>query len=144
MELKNFKVQELVSPAVYDLLGDDAIRLLDSAFLTDVDKFITDVKKDLKVKSVTVNDWLWKGNYTQSGYREFKTTVGAKKSSHKSGLAVDLKFKGATNKDCYDYLLKNQHRYPRIRRIETLEATPTWLHVDGVQTNKDEIHVFNV
>ena len=60
----------------------------------------------------------------------------------KRGLALDLKFKGCTVKEAYNYLLHNQQKYSRIRRIENIDFTPTWLHVDGVDSGKNEIHVF--
>ena len=143
MELNNFKVEELVSPEVYELLGDHAVNLLSLDFLSDVDTFVSDLKKDLGVTSVTVNNWLWGGNFTESGFRAAKTLTGAPGSAHKTGIALDIKFKGADVEACYNYLLKNQKKYPKIRRIESIVFTPTWLHVDGRETNKTEIHVFN-
>lgn len=143
MKLDNFRVEELVSPAVFELLGEHAINLLDKEFIRDVDRLVTDLKADLNVKSATVNNWLWKGHRVASGFREQGTSVGAPRSAHRRGLAVDMQFKGASVADCYTYLLNNQSKYPKIRRIESLVFTPTWLHVDGVDTGRPEIHVFN-
>lgn len=140
--LKNFRVEELVSPHLFELLGDNAWKLFDEGFLRDVDQFVTDVKEDLGVKSVIVNNWLWNGGFTQSGYREMNSATGAPRSAHKSGKGLDLKFNGCTVEEAYKYLLKNQHKYSTIRRIEDLSVTPTWLHVDSVETGKREIHVF--
>ena len=142
IKLKNFKVQELVPEEVYKLWADESVEFMDEAFLLDVDQFVSDIKKDLKVRSVTVNDWLWGGKFHLSGYRYPTTAVGATNSMHKKGKALDLKFSGANVLDCYNYLLSNQSRYRTIRRIESIDCTPTWLHVDSKPTNKDGIHVF--
>lgn len=142
MLMVNFRIEELVSPNLYELLGNNAWKLFDEEFLKDVDRFVSDLKRDLGVKSVTVNNWLWNGRFTQSGYREMNSSTGSPRSAHKRGLALDLKFNGCTVKEACNYLLHNQQKYSRIRRIEDVDSTPTWLHVDGVDSGKNEIHVF--
>ena len=140
--MKNFKIQELVSPELYDMLGDNTWKLFDKGFLEDVDRFASDVKRDLGVSGVIINDWLWGGGYTQSGFREMSSSVGAARSAHKSGKAVDMKFKGCTIKDAYDYLIKYQDRYPNISRVEDIAYTESWLHVDCKASDYLGIYVF--
>lgn len=141
--LKNFRVEELVSSHLYQLLGENAWKLFDKEFLLDVDQYVSDLKRDLGVESVTINNWLWNGGFTQSGFRELSSEVGAAKSAHKSGMALDLKFKGCSVEDACKHLLINQAKYSKIRRIESIDFTPTWLHVDCKETGKDQIHIFN-
>lgn len=141
MSMVNFRIEELVSPHLYELLGSNSWKLFDEEFLKDMDRFTSDVKRELGVKSVTVNNWLWNGNFTQSGFREQNTSTGAPRSAHKLGKAVDLKFNGCTVEDAYKYLLKNQEKYSTIRRIEDINYTPTWLHVDSVDSGRSGIHV---
>jgi len=141
--MNNFRIEELVSSHLFQLLGDNAWKLFDKGFLEDVDKFVTDIKRDLGVKSVTVNNWLWNGKFSQSGFREQNSSTGVTKSTHKMGMALDLKFNGCTIREAYNYLLKNQSKYSRIHRVESLEFTPTWLHIDCRDVGKKEIHVFN-
>lgn len=143
MKLQNFKVQELVTPQAYDLLGGLAINLFDKAFLTDYDKFITDIKRDLGVKSVTVNTWLWGGAFRDSGLRDESTDKKfSRGSQHFKGMATDSKFNGCTVQQAAEYLLENESRYPNIKRMEDLDFTPTWLHLDGKDTGNNYIYVF--
>ena len=138
----NFKIQELVSKEVYDLLGENAWKLFDSALLVDVDNLVSDLKKDLGCTAATVNNWYWEGNFTQSGFREKSSDVGSTGSMHRVGGALDLKFSGITVADAYNYLIRNQDRYTSINRVESLEDAPTWLHVDNKNMNRRTIYVF--
>lgn len=141
--MNNFVVQELVTPQCYELVGDLAIQLFDQEFLADVDRFATDIKNDLGVKSVIVNDWKWGGTYRDSGLRDGSTSPKfSRGSQHFKGCAIDAKFKGCSIKEAYEYLLKNQAKYSKIRRIESIDYTPTWLHIDSKYTGMEKIHVF--
>lgn len=137
VKLKNFRVEELVSSHLYQLLGDNSWSLFNGEFLVEVDQFVSDIKEDLGCKSVVINDWLWNGPFTQSGFREANSTTGSKKSQHRQGNALDLKFVGITIDEALDYLIKHQDRYPYIKRYEDLSATRStnkyggWLHLDG-------------
>lgn len=137
LTLSNFKLYELVNKRVIDLLGDNAWSLFNSEFVKDVDRLVSDLKKDTKCTSCIVNDWNWGGGYTQSGFREADSDVGATKSQHRIGNALDLKFVGITIDEALDYLAKGQDKYPSIRRYEMLDYTRSnnkyggWLHLDG-------------
>lgn len=137
VKLENFRIEEVVSSNLHQLLGDNAWSLFNQEFLVDVDQFVSDIKKDLGCKSVVINDWLWNGPYTQSGFREANSTTGGKKSQHRQGNAFDLKFVGVTIDEALDYLIEHKDRYPSIKRYELLEYTRSnnkyggWLHLDG-------------
>lgn len=141
--MKHFKLYELVSPQVMELLGSNAWSLFNENFLKDVDNLVDDLKRDLGCKGVIVNDWKWEGRFTQSGFREANSGVGAPSSEHKQGNALDFKFRGITVSQAYHYLIRYQDRYPNITRVENIEHTPTWLHVDGKDTGKAELYIFN-
>lgn len=127
-----------------NLIGSNAWSILDKELLKDIDKFVTDIKQDLGCEAVTINNWKWGGLFTQSGFREADSKVGSPKSMHKEGRAFDLKFKGITTKEAFDYLMENQERYPAIKRVEDLRDAPTWLHVDSKDMERNSIYVFRV
>lgn len=148
IDLMNFRVYELVSKQIFDILGSNSWSLFNREFIKDVDKFITDLKKDEGCTSCIVNDWYWQGGYEQSGFREANSDVGSPKSRHRVGNALDLKFVGCTLDTALDYLITNQDRYPNIRRYENLEYTRSsnkyggWLHLDG-KLNEPKLRGFN-
>jgi len=144
LKLDNFRAEELVSPAVWSLLGDKSLLLFDEPFLIDVDRFVSDLKRDTNCSAVVVNNWFWQGHFTQSGFREHTSSVGSKRSQHRLGKAVDLKFKGGVGvRTAYSYLIEHQERYPMIKRVEDLDFTPTWLHVDAKKVKGvDRIYLF--
>ena len=142
MKLRNFKTYELVSKEVYELLGEEAIKLMDARFLQNIDQLCTDLKRDLGVTTVIVNDWKWGGKYNQSGYRELISDVGSAGSMHRVGSALDLKFKGCTAKEALEYLVENNRNYLGIKRAEDVMVTKTWLHLDSKETGRSTLYIF--
>lgn len=82
---KYFTVEELVSKEVYELLGDEAIKLFDPKAL----EVLEDVREILDVPLIC-NNWCSGGSRDDCGYRDLKCSVGASKSAHKTGQAFDL------------------------------------------------------
>lgn len=82
-------------------------------------------------KSVTINDWATGGSYRYSGLRPLDCPIGAKKSAHKEGKAIDIKVKGMTAKEVYDWCLSKQMELYAmgVREIEDNKYTPTWTHL---------------
>lgn len=87
--------------------------------------------RDQLGKPVTINNYATGGQYKESGLRDINTKTGAKKSAHKEGKAIDIKVKGMTAKEVYDWcLLKQMELYALgIREIEDNACTPTWTHL---------------
>ena len=82
------------------------------------------------VGALVINDWLWGGKFVDSGLRVFNDNKYAGLSSHKGGNCVDLKPRDMSCEELYYHILNNQHLYPYISRIESIEHTPTWVHVE--------------
>ncbi len=120
---KYFKVQELVDPEIYAVLGDKALKLLDERSLRAIDMLREEFGP------VIINNWHAGGVYKESGLRRVNTKTGAERSQHKEGGAFDLKFALVSVKDVHAAIRANPNKYP-IRRIEDIAATPTWLHID--------------
>lgn len=87
--------------------------------------------RDTLGKSVTINNWATGGQYKESGLRSLTTTTGAKKSAHKEGKAIDIKVKGMTAKQVYDWCLlhKDELYSLGIREIEDQRYTSSWVHL---------------
>lgn len=86
------------------------------------------------------------GNNHARGYRcsdcVSKNNIGTHKSQHRQFQALDFSLKDNKRlKAFYDLLIKRMSQsalfLKRIRRIEDFSATPTWIHIDTRETNKD-------
>ena len=119
---KHFNTEELVSKQVYDVIGDDAIKLFDPKALESLEA----IREILNVPLIC-NNWVEGGSRDDCGYRDKLCTIGAAKSAHKEGKAFDL----ISNKMCVqemrDIILKNQDLLPHNIRIEDGVG---WLHFD--------------
>lgn len=80
---------------------------------------------------VTINNYATGGKYKESGLRDVNTKTGAKKSAHKEGKAIDIKVKGMTAKEVWEWCMNHQiELYAMgIREIEHWEDTPSWTHL---------------
>lgn len=82
---KHFNIEELVSKEVYELLGDIAIKLIDTTAL----EALENVREILDVP-LTCNNWHIGGSRNESGFRTQRTAVSTKNSMHCKGKAFDL------------------------------------------------------
>lgn len=133
---RSFILQELVPPSIFDRMGEEAWTLLDPDALQSL--------QDLRDRfgPIVVNDWHRGGSYRESGLREADTTTGAPKSAHKRGQAFDCKPKLVSVLHIYDFVTTHPTEFPLIRRVENIQATPTWFHFDVVPHPGPGIRVF--
>lgn len=148
---KNFHLQELVHPKLYSVLGE---RVQD--WLNPMLPFCCQALRD-EFGPMIVNDWWWELDkedwespmawitcYTDSGLRLPQGDVGAIYSSHRGGCAVDLKFLQGAPAAAQKQILEDPESYPYITRMENVEITKVWLHVEvGKRRPGDNIIVFN-
>lgn len=119
--MKFFKVQELVSKDLYEMIGDRAILLFDPFVLKALDEI-----REKWGASILINTWWKSGVHSQSGLRELNSKVGAPKSKHKEAIAFDLKTKDI--KKFYDFVTKTPGL--NIIRVEDIAFTPSWIHIE--------------
>jgi hypothetical protein len=119
---KHFNTEELVSKQVYDVIGDDAIKLFDPKVLESLEA----IREILNVPLIC-NNWVEGGSRDDCGYRDKLCTIGASKSLHKYGKAFDLISNKLTAQEMRDLIIKNQDKLPHNIR---LEDEVSWLHVD--------------
>ena len=141
MKSKYFKIQELVSKAVYEKYGEKSWEFIDERIIK-----ILDLLREHFDKPITVNNWIFGGNLHQRGLRANKDEIVKNKSDyyisqHCLGKAVDLNVKGMTAQEVYEDILKNKGKFPLIARIENIKNTPTWVHIDVANVN--EFKIFN-
>lgn len=142
MKSKYFKIQELVSKAVYDRYGERAWQFIDIRLIKVIDSL-----REHFGRPIIINNWLYGGNLQQRGLRANKDPmVQSKKdyyiSQHCLGKAVDFNVKGLSVKETYDEILRNKEKFYLISRIENIKDTPTWCHVD-VANIEEAFKIFN-
>ena len=132
----NFFLTEFIDPVTFAELGEYSIHK--------IDKQLIDIAQYARVNTglpCTINNWASGGQYKESGLRRPDTTTGAKKSAHKLGKAIDLKIKGMSGQQMYDWARKNATKLYQlgVRRIETPSLTPSWLHMDTKEHGKEGV-----
>lgn len=125
-----FELYELLPPEVFSY--DDMMQkekhlqqgwaLLDTKLLETID-----VIRDIIGLPLICNTWFQNGNRKYSGYRTVGCTIGALKSQHKEGKAVDLICSKMSAEDMRQKIIANQDRLPYPIRIED---GVSWLHID--------------
>lgn len=146
MKSKYFKIQELVSKQTYEKYGEKSWIFLDERLILTLDAL-----REYFNAPITVNNWLWGGNLQQRGLRTNCDEIVKNKtlknslyvSQHCLGKAVDFNVKNHTVKDVYKVILENPKVFPYIKRIENINKTPTWVHIDIANTENENIIIFN-
>lgn len=123
---QHFKLQELVPKKMFDAHGSALWELFDDRALKTLDA----LRKRFGV--MTINNWLWGGNYHQRGLRDVDHYGSAEKyahsrSQHKYGRAFDVTFKEHTSKEVRDYIIAHPDEFPYIT---FLEVDISWFHFD--------------
>lgn len=131
---KYFTVEELVSKEVYELLGDEAIKLFDPKAL----EVLEDVREILDVPLIC-NNWRSGGSRDDCGYRDLKCSVGASKSAHKTGQAFDLVSNVLSANEMRNRIQLCAHM---LRHNIRMEDGVNWLHIDVKNTTSQKIITF--
>lgn len=140
---KYFKLNELVSPAVYAHFGVFGWKFLNQGVLRDLDTL-----RELWGKPLIINNYAWGGSYKESGLRcNTDSIVKSKKtpylSGHVLGLGFDIKPEDIKQvPELYKFIKLNFHKLSTISRIEDISSTPSWVHVDALGDRENQIIVF--
>lgn len=134
MEIKHFNVQEFVFPELYDVYGDESIQFISKNII------LTAIQLREIFGVMYINTWLFGGDLKYRGLRPYDCPIGALKSSHKTGKAIDFHFKNATTEEVREYILKNRFSFPLVNRMEM--DTDTWIHLDHAGIMQDQIVMF--
>ena len=139
---KHFKLEELVSKKMHDRYGKRCWQFFDDRLLKVLDKIREEIGKP-----ITVNNWLWGGNFHQRGFRENLDTIPYVRtanntfynSQHNFGRAVDFDVKGMTAEEVRKWIIENQKKFPEITYME---EDVNWVHIDIRQSSHDGIYLF--
>ena len=139
---EHFDIREFVSEATWNRNGEDSIKLIDKR-LIDLAEFY----RKYFGSAVTINNWHTGGNFQNRGFRDFDSNVGGKNSMHRTGKAFDCNIKGYTIAELHKAIMREQQAFYNagLRRIEDINAAPTWLHSDLKDMGMvGKIYVFKV
>jgi len=130
-----FVAQEFVSEAVYDLLGEESLLIMNNEILLTADQL-----REFFNTQVYINDYIFGGKFHERGFRLRHSLTGAKNSQHKLGNAIDFIIDGIKPSAVQAEIIQNQRLFPFIRRME--KNTPRHTHIDTKITHHKGIYVF--
>ena len=122
--MKDFAVEEFVEPALYELIGDQAIKLIDNDILC----FILNLRETLD-KPITINNWKWGGKFSQRGLRTKNSKHYSPTSQHSTGKALDFNVASMSAEEVRQWIIKNRRLW-WIQPVTFIEDGVNWVHVD--------------
>lgn len=144
---KYFGIKELVSPIVYNKWGEQAWMFFKESTLKGLD-FI----RESYGQPIIINNWSTGGTLRQCGLRSNLDDLMLEKtkadnlylSAHVLGVGFDLHDKYGHNNKLWSHChnLMTQKKAGDFHRIEAIEKTPNWVHVDEFQTANNCIIFF--
>ena len=120
-QCRNFIIQQLVPPHVYEEHKDQSWQLLDERALLTLDTLHD------TFGITTVNDWHTGGSRKWSGLRTKESPWYSEFSQHTYGRAFDCIFLHKDAQSVRNYILLHKTGFPCIAAIET---GVDWLHFD--------------
>jgi hypothetical protein len=126
-----FKVQELVPEGVYKDRREASLQLIDNRIV----EFIEGLREALG-RSITVNNWLWGGEFQYRGLRTPESGAYSKYSQHTFGRALDFDVQGMTAQEVRNWIINNRD-LDFVRPITFIEGSVNWCHVDVRNTGGD-------
>lgn len=144
---KHFKIQELVSPQVYQKYGEFCWRFFSDNFKKDLDTI-----REYHGHGITINDWVFGSkNFTQCGFRSnLDPLVRGKNtlycSAHCMGKAVDMHSSNSNLKLYNDVVaLKKAGKLLAISRLESRNSTKDgWVHADEFPNNMTSANAIEI
>lgn len=158
MQLKNFRVEEFVSPETFNIHGNKSISMIDKELLLFIENFHPLCAKHFGGKvSIVINNWLWGGEFSQRGLRTFdyylqeltrkigRTPTAEQASDYYEKSRSQHKFGRGLDFDVYvdkvridpaiirKLIIDNRHLY-FIDAISFIEDGVNWVHVDTRST----------
>lgn len=147
---KYFGIKELVSKIVYDYFTPRYGEAFIWAFFDDDDKKDLDTIRETWGKPIIINNWAVGGSLSQCGLRcNLDPLVKTKNTpycgGHNLAKGFDLHDKGGDNAGLWKHIrnLIVNKKLRKIRRLENIKSTPTWVHGDSIGSPADGLCIFN-
>ena len=125
--MSNFHLYEFVPQSAYNGLEDHGLSLLHPELIDSTQK----LREHLGVRMI-INNWYNGGTFQNRGWRSPDSKVGAKKSLHKRGMAIDFHSPDVTIKELFvlvwnarEWIVENT----AFRILESFDHTPGWVHI---------------
>ena len=136
---KNYPVWCFVPMQVYHVYGDRSWNFLNPNLL-----FAVDTISKFYGKKILINNWRDGGQLSDRGYRSPNCVIGAYESPHKRGCAIDFNVPDIAPAQVQIDLQNNYELWPEITRMESIEKTKTWTHIDccNMPVEQKGIYVF--
>ena len=139
---KNFELHELVSKQVLEKYGETAWQFFDPRLLKTLDWL-----RERLGKRITVNNWHWKGRFSQRGFRcnldplplKFTSKGVIYCSPHFCGQGADFDVEGMSSGEVRLWIVEHQDELPYPIR---LEGKVNWVHLD-VRDTGSQVYIFN-
>jgi len=119
-----FKPQELVTPYVFQRLGDAALTVMDDRLL-----IALDAVRNMVDRPITVNNWHIGGAFDERGFRD-EAIGGNKLSQHRFGRAVDFDVEGLSPEMVRQMIVSTWKYSEDLRHITAIERGVNWVHID--------------
>lgn len=147
-----FRIEELVDKTTYTAHKDRAWKFFDPRLLIT----LVFIREQLG-KPMTINNWLWGGQFSQRGLRTNISSIVKKKSdafrlylsAHLLGKGVDFDVKGMTASEVRKWLQEVSDELPYKIRLEykfnKSGKEITWVHLDVFDEDQNpKVYLFNV
>lgn len=135
---KYFGIKELVSKQVYKKFGETAWMFFDPNVKEDLDTI-----REANGAGIIINNWATGGTLSQCGFRcnldpLVISKTGLYCSSHMMGKGFDLHDSLGRNSRLHNIVteLIKQKKVKAFRRVEALNSTPGWVHVDSFDSDQ--------
>lgn len=132
---KYFDVREWVDQRTWSIMGVGAAQLIDPTIIR-----VFDLLRE-KSGPIKVNDWHTGGRFKASGFRAIWEKTGGQLSQHRCGRAADVKSKKYKPGQLLSIIMQHKAEFMAagLTCIESLQFTPTWLHLDCRYTGLDDL-----
>lgn len=149
---KNFDLREFVPKSLWVEKGKACLWYVSPTVIS-LAQFYKDWFSDYfeETVTVTVNDWLWGGEFQNRGWRYPDTEIGSQLSFHKGGLctAFDCEIrrkesgKELNPTRIHTIILKHEKEFMKagLTTLESKKYAPGWTHSDHRPTGLDHILV---
>lgn len=149
-----FDIRELISPGVYNKFKNNGNYFILSRFDKRLLQTILWIRFNVNA-SITVNTWLWGGNFDERGLRDTSTPMVKKRASrneawlsgHVLSMALDYDVKGQTAVEHREWLKQHEDDLPHPIRLErNLRGKPiSWVHLDVCDDPKNpKVYEFDI
>ena len=138
--MKYFGIKELISPVVYNKFKEEAWMFFDESTLKELDYI-----RETYGQPIIINNWASGGTLKQCGLRSNLDEIPLSKtksnslylSAHTMGKGFDLHDKYGHNQKLWQHCfnLIKQGKLKSFHRIENINQTPTWTHIDAFSSH---------